>query len=73
MTVYKPEWTKWGLFIANQVTSEGGAPEATRCHDLVADWLDTHPEDAAEWRQQQQTYNVGNYFQILELANERHG
>lgn len=64
----EPRWVKWGLMLDDAMISgrDGNHAEAVRTHNLVAAYLERHPEAAAEYRADQS--GTLRYFDILALA-----
>lgn len=56
----KPEWVKWGLSTPHEDWDHGP-------HDLVAAYLERHPEEHADAFDQ---YGVLRYFHFLTLAEK---
>jgi hypothetical protein len=56
-------WSTWGLMIVIGVPN---IVEATRCHDLVASYLASHPRVAARYRSDQN--GKVRYTDVLKMA-----
>ena len=64
------QWLKYGLCIVEAVRSPE-SNKAFKAHNLVANYLDTHPEVRAKYKNDQS--GEVKYFDVLSLAEANNG
>ena len=61
-----PIWSKYGLAIADSVMAEGKFDEVSRSHNLVVDYLESHPDVVKQYKSDQS--GTIKYYDVLKLA-----